>query len=80
MRALEQGSGTLDSWNAALAALKLTLAGRNLPGGTTLGKRLATLRRRRGIPQEELARMCGVTKPTIGVLEREGKGRLSTLE
>jgi phage N-6-adenine-methyltransferase len=68
------------TWHAALDALKLTLVGRNLPGGKTLGMQLATLRRRRGISQAALARMAGVTKPTIGALEREGKGRLSTLE
>ena len=77
---LERGSGTLDSWDAALRALGLRLSGRNLPGGATLGLRLTTLRRRRGLSQEALARSVGVTKPTLGALEREGKGRLSTLE
>src|SRR4051794_38053719 len=80
VRALEQGSGTLESWEAALNALGLVLSGRNLPGGETTGKRLATLRRRRGLSQEALARSVGVTKPTIGALEREGRGRLSTLQ
>jgi DNA-binding XRE family transcriptional regulator len=80
VRALEQTSGTLDSWNAALDTLKLTLVGRNLPAGTTLGKRLAMLRRRRRISQEELARSVSVTRPTLGALEREDKGRLSTLQ
>ena len=37
VRALEQGSGTLDSWHAVLRALGLRLSGRNLPGGATLG-------------------------------------------
>ena len=80
VRALEQGSGTLDSWHAALRALGLRLSGRNLPGGETLGQRLSTLRRRRGLSQETLARSVGVTKPTLGALERHGKGRLSTLQ
>ena len=80
VRALEQGSGTLDSWHAALRALGLRLSGRNLPGGETLGLRLTTLRRRRGLSQETLARSVGVTKPTLGALERDGKGRLSTLQ
>jgi phage N-6-adenine-methyltransferase len=79
VRALEQGRGTLDSWSAALVALRLTLAGRNLPGGETLGERLTTLRRRRGLSQEALARLVGVTKPTVGALESQGRGRLSTL-
>ena len=57
VRALEQGSGTLDSWHAALRALGLRLSGRNLPGGATLGLRLTTLRRRRGLSQDTLARL-----------------------
>jgi transcriptional regulator with XRE-family HTH domain len=80
VRALEQGHGTLGSWGAALGALGLTLSGRNLPGGTTTGECLATLRRRRGLSQETLARGVGVTKPTVGALEREGRVRLSTLQ
>jgi phage N-6-adenine-methyltransferase len=80
VRALEQGSGSLESWNAALVALGLGLIGRNLPGGETLGERITTLRRRRGLSQQALARVVGVTKPTIGALEREGRGRLSTLQ
>jgi phage N-6-adenine-methyltransferase len=80
VRALERGSGTLDSWNAALAALGLCLSGRNLPGGKTLAERITTLRRRRGLSQHALARAVGVSKPTIGTLERDGKGRLFTLQ
>jgi phage N-6-adenine-methyltransferase len=80
VRALEQGSGTLESWSSALESLGLHIAGRNLPGGTTLGEQLATLRRRRRLSQESLARSVAVTRPTIGALERDGKGRLSTLQ
>ena len=80
VRALEQGSGSLDSWHAAIRALGLRLSGRNLPAGETLGLRLSTLRRRRGLSQEALARSVGVSKPTLGALERDGKGRLSTLQ
>lgn len=80
VRALEQGTGTLDSWDAVLNALGLVIRGRNLPGGETIGERLVTLRRRRGLSQEAVARSVGVTKPTIGALEREGRGRLSTLQ
>ena len=79
VRALEQGSGTLDSWHAALSALGLHLSGRNLPPGATLGERLTTLRRR-GLSQEALAQDIGVSRPTLGALEREGKGRLSNLQ
>ena len=80
VRLLEQGRGTLNSWQAALDALGLIHSGRNLPGGETLGRRIATLRRRRKLSQESLAELADVTKPTIGALEREGKGRLSTLQ
>jgi phage N-6-adenine-methyltransferase len=59
--------------------LGLSLHYRNV-AGKTLPEILQTLRRRRGLSQAKLAEMCGVTKPTIGTLEREGKGRLSTLE
>src|SRR3954447_15694407 len=62
VRGLEQGGGTLDSWDAALNAMGLVLAGRNFPGGKTTGVRLTTLRRRRGLSQEALARSVGVTK------------------
>lgn len=80
IRGLEQGSGTLQSWHAVLETLGLILAGRNLPAGETLGQRIATLRRRRRLSQAVLADLVGVTKPTIGALERTGMGRLSTLQ
>ena len=80
VRLLERGRGNLESWHAAARALGLELAGRNLPGGASLGERLATLRRRRRLGQRELARLAGVTEPTIGTLERHGRGRLDVLE
>lgn len=80
VRSLEKGIGSLASWDAALSALGLALAGRNLPGGESTGGRIATLRRRRRISQAALARRVGVTRPTISALERRGRGRLGTLE
>lgn len=80
VRDLEQGGGTLASFLAVLAALELTIAGRNLPGGSTPGERLATLRRRRGYSQASLARTLNVSRPTIRALERESTGRLATLQ
>jgi phage N-6-adenine-methyltransferase len=77
---LEQGRGNLDSWRTVTEHLGLEVAGRNLPAGLTLGKRLATLRRHRGISQRELAVLIEVTQPTIVALERRDSGRLSTLE
>jgi transcriptional regulator with XRE-family HTH domain len=80
VRLLERTRGTLASWDAALAALGLAVAGRNLPAGATLGQRLAALRRRRGFSQRGAAALAGVTPPTVLALERHGKGRLEILE
>jgi transcriptional regulator with XRE-family HTH domain len=80
LRQLEQGRGNLDSWHAVLEQLGLELAGRNLPPGATLGDRLAALRRRRRRGQRALAELVGVSPPTVVALERQGGGRLDTLE
>ena len=80
VRALEQGSGTLDSWHAALEPSGFVCRAGTSPGGETLGPRSTTLRRRRGLSQEALGRSVGVMEPTLGPLERDGKGRLSTLQ
>ena len=80
IRLLEAGRGNLDSWLAVLEYLDLELAGRNLSGGDSLGARLATLRRRRGLSQRELAALVDVSHPTVVALERRGEGRLSTLD
>jgi len=80
IRLLEAGRGNLDSWLAVLEHLGLELAGRNLSGGDSLGVRVATLRRRRGLSQRELAALVGVSHPTVVALERRGEGRLSTLD
>ena len=80
LRLLEQGRGNLTSWRTILEHLRLELVGRNLPAGPTLGKRLASLRRHRGMSQRELAVLIKVTQPTIVALERRDSGRLSTLE
>lgn len=80
VRLLEDGRGNLDSFRAVLDHLDLELSGRNLPGGASLGERLATLRRRRGLSQRELAGMADVSHPTVIALERREEGRLSTLE
>src|SRR5437763_591614 len=54
IRLLEQGRGNLDSWKTVLDHLDLELTGRNLPAGSTLGERLASLRRHRGMTVEGL--------------------------
>jgi phage N-6-adenine-methyltransferase len=76
---LERGRGGIDSFLLVLDALDLTLQCRNAADGA-VPEIVRTLRRRRGLSQAGLAAMSGVTKPTIGTLERGGKGRLSTLE
>src|SRR5687768_3058020 len=52
----------------------------NLPAGETLGKRVAKLRKNRGLSQRALAELIGVTQQTILALERRGVGRLETLD
>jgi transcriptional regulator with XRE-family HTH domain len=66
VRQLERTRGHLASWNAALAALGLEIVGRNLPQAETFGRRIATLRRRRGFSQRTLAALADVTPPTKG--------------
>lgn len=80
MRLLERSRGNLDSWNKALATMQLVVKGRNLPAGDSLGRQIAALRKRRGIGQRVLAKMVGVTQPTVVRLELEDVGRLDTLE
>jgi phage N-6-adenine-methyltransferase len=79
VRNIERTQGHLESWNAALAALGLEIAGRNLPAAHTLGQSIAILRRRRGLNQRSLAGLAEVTPPTLWALERHGRGRLGTL-
>ena len=77
---LEHSRGNLGSWKKALLGLGLVLRGRNLPAGDTFGRQIAALRKRRELGQRALARMVGVTQPTVIRLESEGSGRLDTLE
>lgn len=79
VRNIERGRGTLASWAAVLAALGVELRGRSLAAGP-LGPALAALRRRRGLSRRGLARMLGVSRQTLAVLEAGGPGRLETLE
>jgi len=79
VRNLEHGRGTLASWAAALDALGWELRGRHLAAGS-VGAALAALRTRRGVSRRELARILGVSRETLAVLESGGPGRLETLE
>ena len=80
IRLLEQGRGNLVTWDAVLDHLKLEIVGRNLPAGPSLGMKIASLRKSRGLNQRELAAMVNTTQPTIIALEQRGRGRLATLE
>ena len=80
IRLLERGKGSLRAWERTLAALRLTLRGRNLPQAATLGRQIAMLRRRRGIGQRGLANLIGVSQPTLVKLERRSEGRLRTVD
>lgn len=79
---LERGSGSLGSWQAVLKVLGVEVAGRHLANGSgkTLGQRIRTLRRRRGLGYRKLARLVGVSPSTLVALERGGAGRLAALE
>jgi phage N-6-adenine-methyltransferase len=76
---LEQGKGTFGSFQVVIETLGLSISCRNV-AEETLPKLLLTLRRRRHVSQDELARMVGVSRPTIRALEKEGTGRLPTLD
>ena len=79
LRLLEQGQGNLTSFWAVLNTLNLDIVGRNLPPGATIGERIITLRKRKGVSQRELIKLVGVSQPTLIELERHCTGRLLTL-
>ena len=80
VRQVERTRGHLSSFWKVLTALSVELEGQNLPVGGGLEKRLAMLRRRRGVSQRELSVLVGVSRPTIATLESSGRGRLETLD
>ena len=80
IRGLENGRGNLTSWNKVLLVLDVTLAGRNLPPGDSIGSQIAELRRRRDLGQRSLASIVGTTQPSIVMLERMSSGRLDVLD
>jgi len=79
VRNLERGRGTLRTWTAALGVVGIEIRGRSLAAGP-VGAALAGLRQRRGLSRRALARMLGVSRATLAVLEAGGPGRLETLE
>ena len=44
-----------------------------------VGARLRELRLQRNMTQDDLARRAGVSRPTVGSLERRGQGTIETL-
>src|SRR5262245_24238093 len=76
LRLLEHGQGNLTSFWTVLHTLNLAIVGRNLPPGVTIGERISTLRKRKGISQRELIKLIGVSQPTLIELERHCTGRL----
>lgn len=79
VRGLEAGGGGVAAFQRALAALGVVLRYRNA-AAVPIAEVIRTLRTRRGLSQKELARVAGVSRPTIGSLERSGAGQLAPLE
>ena len=50
------------------------------PSQTAYGKRLALARNFRGIKQHELSKMTGISQPTIGSAEAQGRGSVHTAQ
>ena len=80
LRLLESGQGNLTTFWAVLATLSLDVAGRNLPPGESIGERIVTLRKRKGMSQRALASITETTQPTLITLEKHSRGRLQTLD
>ena len=80
IRLLENGQGTLTSFWSVLEALNMEIAGRNLPAGESIGERIITLRKRKGISQRQLVQVVNISQPTLIELERHCTGRLPTLD
>jgi phage N-6-adenine-methyltransferase len=77
---LENGQGNLTSFWTVLHTLNLDIVGRNLPPGASIGERIVTLRRGRGMSQRALASIIETTQPTLITLEKQSRGRLQTLD
>jgi phage N-6-adenine-methyltransferase len=80
IRLLESGQGNLTTFWAVLHTLNLAVVGRNLPPGESIGERIVTLRKRKGMSQRTLASMIESTQPTLITLEKQSRGRLQTLD
>lgn len=79
VRGLEAGGGGVAAFHRSLAALNVVVSCRNA-AAVPIAEVIRTLRTRRGLSQRELARVAGVSRPTVVTLERGGMGRLAPLE
>jgi phage N-6-adenine-methyltransferase len=79
VRLLERGGGDQASLVKMLAALGLSIEGRNLPRGETLGHRLAALRKRRAFTQRGLAAALGIAPATVNRMENSEASSVATL-
>lgn len=79
VRHLERGRGAVETFLRALPPLGVSLRFRNA-ASLPLPEVVATLRGRRRISQRGLARLAGVSQPTIAALERDASGQLAPLE
>ena len=77
VKRLRNGSGQISSLRKALEASLLDL--KNLPPGPTWGARVATLRKRRGLSQNQLAKRAGVGRDAVITLEKRSTGRVAAL-
>ncbi len=80
VRQAERGDGSFCGFQSLADALGMEIAGRSLPAGDTIGKRLALLRERRAISRRALAATVGVSAPTIAAIEADKAGHLSAVE
>ena len=79
LRQLERGGGDQASLMKMLSVLGLSIEGRNLPAGATLGHRLAMLRKRRGFTQRGLAAALGIAPATVNRMEHSYGSSVATL-
>jgi phage N-6-adenine-methyltransferase len=79
VRLVERGGGDQASLVKLLSALGLSIDGRNLPAGETLGRRVAALRKRRGFTQRGLAEALGIAPATVNRMENSAASSVATL-
>ena len=79
VRLLERGKGDQASLDAVLSVLGLGMEGRNLPPASTIGQRVALLRKRRGYTQRTLAAALSIAPSTVNRMEHKPGSSVATL-